>query len=272
MSDWISTKETTEMLGVAPTTLRRWADEGKLVCRRTAGGHRRFLRASIETLLRNGFEEPADTEVHREWVHFLQNNDVHRVRQRLNKLYAHSENWFAVADFLGSVSVTIGELWANGELSIIEEHIASSRLCQAVSALSCEFDVPRGAPVGFLTTIAEEHHALALSLVQVCLRSVNIDALIPGTNMPIAELLHHIRANGLGVSVIALSASRWSSDPISLARSYNDIAEACREQDIDLIVGGEGLWPDAVDYGDRCRSFGDLEQVLGSLGYIDRTQ
>ena len=269
MSDWISTKETTRILGVAPTTLRRWADEGKLVCQRTAGGHRRFLRSSIESLRQTGFEATTSAPELREWVAFLRNNDVHRVRQRLNRLYAESENWFAVADFLGSVSVEIGELWAEGELSVIEEHIVSARLYHAVSALSCEFDVPRGAPVGFLTTIAEEHHALALSLVQVCMRSVNIDALIPGTNMPITELLHHIRTNGLGVSIIALSASRWSSDPISLARSYDDIAAACREEDIDLVVGGEGQWPEGVEYGHRCRSFRELEQVLEAWGYLD---
>ena len=111
MSEWISTKETTRMLGVAPTTLRRWADEGKLVCQRTAGGHRRFLRSSIESFQRIGIEPSVDAAELREWVAFLQNNDVHHVRQRLNKLYAQSEDWFAVADFLGSVSVEVGELW-----------------------------------------------------------------------------------------------------------------------------------------------------------------
>ncbi len=269
MSDWISTKETARLLGVGPTTLRRWADAGKIVCRRTAGGHRRFLRASIESLQQTGFEGPAGIPELREWATFLRNNDVHRVRQRLNTLYAQSENWFTVADFLGSVAVEIGALWAEGEMSVIDEHIATARLYHAISALSCEFDVPRGAPVAFLTTISEEHHALALSLVQVCMRSINIDALIAGTNMPIAELLQHIRTNGLGVSIIALSASRWSSDPVSLARAYGDIATACREQDIDLIVGGEGPWPDIVGYGHRCRSFGEFQEVLKSLGYID---
>ena len=53
-----------------------------------------------------------------------------------------------------------------------------------------------------------------------------------------------------------------------LRRSLS-IADLCRDQDIDLIVGGEGLWPDVVEYGYRCRSFRDLEKVLGSLGYID---
>ncbi len=39
------------MLGVDPDTLRRWADNGKIEVFTTPGGHRRFLRASIEALL-----------------------------------------------------------------------------------------------------------------------------------------------------------------------------------------------------------------------------
>ncbi len=217
MSEWISTKETTRLLGVAPATLRRWSDEGKLVCRRTVGGHRRFLRSSIDALRQNNpprQPKPAHLD---EWVAFVQSNDVRNVRLRIDELHAQLGSWFAVADFLGSVATEIGELWAEGELSVVDEHIVTARLYHAISALSCEFEVPRGAPVGFLTTISEEHHALALSLVQLCMRSVGIDGLLPGTNMPIAELIEHIRNSALGVSVIALSASRWSSDPISLA-------------------------------------------------------
>jgi len=39
------------MLGVDPDTLRRWADNGKVEVLKTPGGHRRFLRASIEGML-----------------------------------------------------------------------------------------------------------------------------------------------------------------------------------------------------------------------------
>ncbi len=39
------------MLGVDPDTLRRWADNGKIEVFTTPGGHRRFLRTSIESLL-----------------------------------------------------------------------------------------------------------------------------------------------------------------------------------------------------------------------------
>lgn len=39
------------MLGVDPDTLRRWADNGKIEVFTTPGGHRRFLRASIEAMI-----------------------------------------------------------------------------------------------------------------------------------------------------------------------------------------------------------------------------
>ncbi|MCB0720592.1 MAG: helix-turn-helix domain-containing protein [Bacteroidetes bacterium] len=38
-------------LGVHPATLRRWADQGDVLCVVTPGGHRRFLRSEIESLL-----------------------------------------------------------------------------------------------------------------------------------------------------------------------------------------------------------------------------
>ncbi len=39
------------MLGVDPDTLRRWADNGKIEVFTTPGGHRRFLKVSIDALL-----------------------------------------------------------------------------------------------------------------------------------------------------------------------------------------------------------------------------
>jgi excisionase family DNA binding protein len=39
------------LLGVDPDTLRRWADEGRIEAFTTAGGHRRFDRATVERIL-----------------------------------------------------------------------------------------------------------------------------------------------------------------------------------------------------------------------------
>ena len=39
--------EAAQLLGVSPSTLRRWADSGRLETVRTTGGHRRFARAAL---------------------------------------------------------------------------------------------------------------------------------------------------------------------------------------------------------------------------------
>ncbi|TMG38937.1 MAG: helix-turn-helix domain-containing protein [Chloroflexi bacterium] len=49
--DWLTLGEASRLLGVDPDTLRRWADNGKIDVFTTPGGHRRFLRASIDAML-----------------------------------------------------------------------------------------------------------------------------------------------------------------------------------------------------------------------------
>jgi excisionase family DNA binding protein len=51
LDDWLSLGEAARILGVTPNTLRRWTDRGHLPTFTTPGGHRRFPRAAIESLL-----------------------------------------------------------------------------------------------------------------------------------------------------------------------------------------------------------------------------
>jgi excisionase family DNA binding protein len=45
--EWLSLSEASALLGVHPSTLRRWADSGDFPCLRTPGGHRRFRTADV---------------------------------------------------------------------------------------------------------------------------------------------------------------------------------------------------------------------------------
>lgn len=49
--DWISLGEASRLLGVAPATLRRWSDAGRVRAFTTPGGHRRFRRSALERLV-----------------------------------------------------------------------------------------------------------------------------------------------------------------------------------------------------------------------------
>jgi excisionase family DNA binding protein len=46
--NWMSLGAAAELLGVHPSTVRNWADQGVLPVHRTQGGHRRFLKKEIE--------------------------------------------------------------------------------------------------------------------------------------------------------------------------------------------------------------------------------
>src|SRR5512138_3965673 len=48
---WLSLSGAAELLGVHPSTVRSWADQGKLPVHRTQGGHRRFKRGEVDLLV-----------------------------------------------------------------------------------------------------------------------------------------------------------------------------------------------------------------------------
>src|SRR4029450_11045740 len=50
-SSYLLPSEVAEVLQVSPKTVTRWAKEGKLASRRPVGGHRRYARADIESLV-----------------------------------------------------------------------------------------------------------------------------------------------------------------------------------------------------------------------------
>jgi len=47
-TDWLSLSAAASVLGVHPSTVRVWADQGRLPYLRTQGGHRRFRRQDLE--------------------------------------------------------------------------------------------------------------------------------------------------------------------------------------------------------------------------------
>jgi excisionase family DNA binding protein len=45
--NWLSLSDAADLLGVHPSTVRSWSDQGVLPVHRTQGGHRRYLRSEI---------------------------------------------------------------------------------------------------------------------------------------------------------------------------------------------------------------------------------
>lgn len=58
MTTWLSLNEAAKVLGVHPSTLRRWSDEGSITSVRTEGGHRRYDREVLTQFLAKQQEKP----------------------------------------------------------------------------------------------------------------------------------------------------------------------------------------------------------------------
>jgi excisionase family DNA binding protein len=53
-TSWLELHEASALLGVSLSTMRRWANSGKVPVYRTAGGHRRFRRQELQSFLAAG--------------------------------------------------------------------------------------------------------------------------------------------------------------------------------------------------------------------------
>jgi excisionase family DNA binding protein len=60
-AEWISIREASALIGVSVATLRRWCDAGHVPVFTTPGGHRRFSRDAVLSLLPVGWESPTAT-------------------------------------------------------------------------------------------------------------------------------------------------------------------------------------------------------------------
>lgn len=90
--DWMSLHGAAEMLGVHPSTVRQWANNGKIPVHRTNGGHRRFLRSEVEVwqlAQKGGVVNETD---------LLVQNVLKRTRLQLSEGGLSAESWYQKLD------------------------------------------------------------------------------------------------------------------------------------------------------------------------------
>jgi len=84
-SRWVTLGRACEILGVDESTLRRWADAGRLRVYRTPGGHRRFSLGNLQELL-NGDGRGRNAQIGR--MAFA------RIRQELKRAKERPGGWY----------------------------------------------------------------------------------------------------------------------------------------------------------------------------------
>lgn len=258
----LTSTEAADYLGTSPTSIKRWADEGVLHCVKTAGKHRRFEIEELDRFARQQKSQGEATIDLAGWLTDLLEGKPYRVQARLLDARASTSSWRAVCRDLGAVITHLGEAWERGDITVVQEHLASERLARALARVAEQLPTAASAPRALLATLEGEEHTLGLSLVEVCLRELGWQVLWAGRRTPLAglgEALDH-----QGVQLLAVSASLAASDPEALGRAAETLALICRPRDVELLLGGSGAWPERPPYGRVMRSLDDLAQLATS--------
>lgn len=255
----LTSAEVARLLGVAPATVKRWADEGHLACERTAGRHRRFTPESVERFRHRGAppeEAPGFVDV------LLADDDVIALQAELLAQRARHRAWWRVADWLGPEIEALGQRWAEGKIGIAEEHLASDRLARALSRCAEALPTRRGAPRVLLAPAEGEEHLLGLALVQLCLREAGWSPRWSGRATPTAEIVRLVGAGA--VDGVALSAS-VVAEPGRLAEEAARVGAACAARGALFIAGGRAPWPEPLPHGRLIRSFEGLRGFVAAV-------
>lgn len=90
--NWLSLSEIAKLLGVHPSTVRNWADQGVLPVHRTQGGHRRFMRSEVDLWIQS---QRVTTE---EDTNGMFRNALGFARIQIVEGHLESESWYAKMD------------------------------------------------------------------------------------------------------------------------------------------------------------------------------
>ena len=257
----LSSRKAAEILGVGTSSVNRWADAGRLLHVRTRGGHRRFRRTDVESLSATLHERgPTLGSWVESWMSaLLDAPHTLSTQGRLLEERGQRGSWGAVANALGDVLTAIGQRWATGDLSVLEEHAASERLGRALAR--CAESIPLGAnpPRALLATAIGDEHTLGLSLAEVVLREQGWATDWAGRGVSTEDMAGAVLSGRHQLLVV--SASSFSCDASLLRRQATALGRACEQANARAVLGGTGAWPSDIPATLRMNDFNKLRSI-----------
>lgn len=255
--------EAAKILGVNVSTIKRWTDDGRLECVKTAGGHRKFIMAHLSKFLDQNrkktskinlfpLENESDLKLSN---HILKGNFSHlieylqkqafncnrdKVQKVFNGLYLAQYPLHNIYDqIVTPILRDIGKLWMNGKIDVIQEHLASSTIKDAINRLQGIILLPtRKKGKALCLNLSSELHDIALKMVDHILENRGFKVLYSGQNTPIInfeKILKSFKPDRIYIS------SSYIDDVKAVQDEFDYICACSVKAGIDIYIGGAGF-------------------------------
>jgi DNA-binding transcriptional MerR regulator len=257
MSPTLNIAALTRRTGVPSDTIRKWEQRyGVLRPQRTSGGQRRYTESDVARVewlkarLGEGYRigeasallgdstivAASPRELRAAFVTATEEADASTLAAITDQALLVAPIERAFATVLGPGLVEVGERWAAGEVTVAQEHLASSTVRAALQRLLAD---PRGAVRGtaVLACAPKERHEIGLLMLAVLLRADGWSVAYLGAETPVADAV--ALARGIGAGVVCFSTTPATVDGLQqeLGRGAAD--------GLRVVVGGSGT--DRVD-------------------------
>lgn len=260
---YFNSSEAANILGVNVSTIKRWTDDGKLKCIKTAGGHRKFAISHLAEFIQENKQKtsrvnvfPVEGEEDLEISYHITKGDFkilrkrvledalacnrERIHQILNGLYLGQFPLYVIYDkLITPVMHRIGDLWETEHITITEEHFASQIIRDSLIRLQSAMQIP-SEKIGkaLCLNLSQELHDIALKMVDHLLEIRGYKVLFSGQITPLYKLetiFSNFNPDRVYISSTVISE-------ISLAQlEFNYLLELCEKNDAEVYIGGRGM-------------------------------
>ncbi|MDG2306318.1 MAG: hypothetical protein P8R42_17045 [Candidatus Binatia bacterium] len=256
IAEYLSPRDLGRAVGLSESSVRRWADDGRLRAERTAGGHRRIARAEAVRFIREtglellrpdllGFprSEPsrglASAPEAEALLAALRASDTSAVRRMLVSAFLDGTPLSTLCD--GPIRLAlreIGFLWREGPAGIVQEKRAVDACLHALMEIRSAIPDRLAAPVALGGAVEGDPYILPSIMTSVVLADVGFRSLNLGPHVPSAALVSAAETYG------PLLVWRCASIPgagRSLRPEVRHFRSLAPDRRPGFIVGGAGF-------------------------------
>ena len=247
---FLSPKALAEAIGVSESSVKRWADDGRIQIQRTSGGHRRIPLAEAARFVREerltladpaslGLVVPHHLEAAADPIEAaLRRGATTELHDLLASRYLAGEPLASLFDGpLAHGLAAVGELWNSDDSGIFVEHRASAAVRDALAGLGRLVPKPAAAaPRAVGGCLAGDPGQLATAMASLVLASEGLATMDLGADTPASALLHAAGDHDAGL--VWLSITHAPQDPSAAQAELDRLREGLGARR--LVVGGAG--------------------------------
>jgi excisionase family DNA binding protein len=258
----LSSAEAAELLQVHVSSIKRWSQEGRLLGKRTPGGHRRFtlealldfarqeqLRipllgfAPFEAVIWEGLQQLRARQIPQallELVYqWLREGKSGRFIRLIILLHKKGIPIATLGDcLLGPLMTRIGRAWESCEMSIGEEHRMTHTLIDALYALR-QIEEELQGRVAVVACPEGAYHELGALLVRLILEEHVWQVLYLGADVPIEEIAWQQQQWRAELVALSFVLPLTQADVLRTLRILTQLYE--NQHPYTLVLGGRGV-------------------------------